>query len=208
MFEQCKSGHLHNGFIGNSAKVQNSFRIGTIHNLKCRLTCRPIYAGIIDKFSLGYHQIPLWLPPTRNLNRFPKLLFTTSVWPSIWGSDAELNCKLLSNFFHETLQKWLKNLVYLSLVMVFAISCNRTTSLKNKCATWLASFVLLEGMKWASLEKQCTTTNKESWPLWVCGSLKTKSMEILVHGSFGTGQDIQRHVFYCPPFPFGTPYKQ
>ena len=184
--------------------VHNSFWIGNVHNLKCRLTCRSIYVGIIGKFSLGIAKSQYWgLSLTRDLSRFPMLLFTTLVWLSIWGWYAELNCNLLSNLFHKTLQKWPKNSVSLSLVIVFGTPCNHTTSLKNKCATRIASFVFLQGMKWAILEKRSTTTNIESWLLWVCGSPKTKSMVPLAQVRACIG--LYSAVLLLP---FGTLYKQ
>ena len=47
----------------------------------------------------------LGLIPTKHLNKLPKLLFTTSVYPYICGWNVELNFNLVPIFLHKVFQK-------------------------------------------------------------------------------------------------------
>jgi len=84
-----------------------------------------------------------WWPcsVTKLLNKFPKLLFTNSVYPSIWGWYAELKDNFIPSLFHRFLQKCPTNLVSLSETMLLVNPCTLITSLKNKLAICVASFV-------------------------------------------------------------------
>ena len=53
---------------------------------------------------------PFGLSPIKHLRKFPKIWFTTSIFPSIYGCCDKLNFKSILNFFHNdvknTQQTW------------------------------------------------------------------------------------------------------
>ncbi|WZZ71362.1 hypothetical protein YC2023_082732 [Brassica napus] len=73
--------------------------------------------------------------------------------------------------------------------MVRGTPCKRTTSLKKRSAVWLASFVLVHGMKCAILENLSTTTKIESL-CSILGKPSTKSIDRSTHGVIGIGKGI------------------
>ena len=75
-----------------------------------------------------------------------------------------------------------------------------TISVKNKCATCVASLVFLQGMKCAILVKRSTTTMMELNPRCVFGGPKTKSKLTESHGLFGKGKGVYNPVFWLCPF--------
>ena len=129
----------------------------------------------------------LWCSATKLLNKSPKILFMTSVYPSIWGWYVELKDKLVPSFFHKVLQKFPMNLVSRSDTILLGKPWSLTTSLKNKFAIWVASLVFWHGMKCIIFENMSTTTNIESYPLYVIGRTNMKSMLTASHGVSGMG---------------------
>jgi len=71
---------------------------------------------------------------------------------------------LVPSFPHKVLQKWLKNFVSLSLIMVLGRPLSLTTSLKKRLAICVASSTLWHGIKWAILENLSTTTDEGLTP--------------------------------------------
>ena len=140
--------------------------------------------------------------PTKILKMFPKLLFVTSVYPSVYGWYDDLKLKSIPIFFHKVLQKCPTNMVSLSEAILLNIPCNLTTSLKNKLATCVASLILKQGIKWAIFKNISTTTKIESWPLWVLGIPKTKSILITFHGQPSMGNSLYNRAFYIPPLAY------
>lgn len=70
------------------------------------------------------------LSPIKHLNKLPKILLTTSIWPSVYGWYVEMNFRSIFIFFHNVLQKYPMNLVSLSETMLFGNPCSLTISLK------------------------------------------------------------------------------
>jgi len=141
------------------------------------------------------------------LSKVPKVLFMTSVCPSVWGWEVVENSSLVPNFPHKVLQNGLRNLESLSLTMLLGNPWSFTTSLKKKFATWLASWNFLQGIKWAILENLSTTTNMESLPLLVLGSPKTKSIDKSIHGESGIGKGVSKPWGILPlTWPFCKQY--
>jgi len=131
--------------------------------------------------------------------KFPRVRFTTSVWPSLWGWLVLLKFRDVSNRRHKVLQKWLKNFVSRSEVIDLGTPCRRTISLKNKLATFTALEVFLHAIKWAILEYLSTTTKTESTLRWVRGSPRMKSNDKSSQGVARMGNDMYKPVFYdCP----------
>ena len=106
---------------------------------------------------------------------FPKLIFVTSIYPSVYGWSVEIKPKFIHIFFRKVLQKCPTNLVSL-FETILGNPCNLTNPLKNIFATWVTSLVLKRGIKWAIFENLSTITKIESWPLWVLGSPTKKSI--------------------------------
>ena len=115
-------------------------------------------------------------------SRFPRLVLLTYVCPSVCRWYVELKIKFTPIFFHKVLQKCPTNLVSLSKTILLSSTCNFITSLKNRFATCVASLVLNQGMKCPMFENISTTIKIESWPLWVLGNPKTKSILTTSHG--------------------------
>ena len=101
--------------------------------------------------------------PTNVRNKFPTLLLTTSVWPSVWDekqwriSVLWLTCAKVffkSNFWisHQTIQ--------------FDSTVKKYLNSKSICNSRIR--------KWAILEKQSTTTKIESCFLKIFGKPNTK----------------------------------
>lgn len=134
----------------------------------------------------------LGFSPTKLRNRFPELRFTTSVYPSVCGWCDELNCSWVPILRQKVRQKWLSNFTSRSDVMVLGTPCSLTISCKNNRATCDATNVLLQGIKWAVLENQSTTTIIESLFLWVPGNPRTKSRLMSTHGAVGIGNGWYR----------------
>ena len=86
---------------------------------------------------------PFGLSPTKHLSKFPKLWFTTFIYPSVCGWWDKLNFKSISNLFHNVCQKYPTKLVSLSEIILLGRPCSLTTSLKNKSTIWIASLVFL-----------------------------------------------------------------
>ena len=87
--------------------------------------------------NFSYHKIishPFGLSPTKHLKKFPKLRFTTSIYPSVCGWCDKLNFKSVFNFFHNVCEKYPTNLVSQSETILLRRPCSLTTSLKNKSA--------------------------------------------------------------------------
>ena len=82
--------------------------------------------------------------------------------------------------------------------MVFGTPCRRTIFLKNKVAICDTSFVLLQGIKCAILEKRSTTTNMESLPFLVRGNGKwnIKTMRVGRRLSFETFWAAKHKAFH------------
>jgi hypothetical protein len=120
------------------------------------------------------------------------VLFTTLVWPSVWGWQVVENKTLLPNLAHKVLQKWLRNLVLWSEIIVFSTPYKQIIFLKNKSAIWEASSVLWDGMKWVILENLSTTTKMLSRPLLVIGKPNTKFIEISSQEMLGADRSIYK----------------
>ena len=74
---------------------------------------------------------PFGLSPTKHLNKFSKLRFTTSIYPLVYGWCEELNFKSIFNFFHNVRQKYPRNLISQSKTILLRRPYSLTTSLKN-----------------------------------------------------------------------------
>jgi len=179
--------------------LRNSF-FSKYFNSETRLGCIPytIWNGFFLVLLLGESLYAnsaygktwshwLWCSNTKLLNKSPKFLFTTSIYPSIWGWYVELKDKFVPNFFHRVLKKWPKNLVSWYETIILGKSWSLTTSLKNRFAMWVASLVSWYGMKFSILENLSTTTKIESHPLCILGIPNTKSILTASHGLSGTG---------------------
>ena len=139
---------------------------------------------------------------TKFLSTFPKLLLVTSIYPSIFGWYVELNPKFVPIFFHNVLQKFPTNVVSLSEIMLLGNPCNLTTSLKNWLETCVASLVFKKGMKCAIFENMSTITRIESWPIWVLGNPKTKSILTASQGLLGMGNGWYNPTFWLHPLAY------
>ena len=139
---------------------------------------------------------------TNLLKMFSKLLFVTLVYPFVCGRYSKLKLKFVPFFFHKVLQKCLTYMVSQSKIILLGNPCNFTIPLKNKLATWVASLILKQGIKWAIFKNISTTTKIESWPLWVLGIPKTKSILITFHGQPSMGNSLYNRAFYIPPLAY------
>ena len=135
-------------------------------------------------FLLEIHQI-----------RFPKVQSTTYIWPLVCGWLVLLYFKEVSKRFHKVRHKWLMNLVSWLEVMDFGTPCKRTTSLKKRLATQVASKVFLHAVKWDIFEYLSTTINTKSIPRWVWGRPSIKSIDRTSHGACGSSKDMYKSVF-------------
>jgi len=112
--------------------------------------------------------------PTNHLNRFPRLMFTASIFHFFWKWSVEMNCNIILVYFQKALYKWKMNLIYLAKVMLLGKPWKHI-SLNNKTTMFIASIVFLRGIKWASLEDISTNTKIKSSPLYVLGNPNTNS---------------------------------
>ena len=92
------------------------------------------------------------------------------------GWQVVLHKSLVPNGCHKLPQKWHKNLVSLSLIMVLGTPCSLMISLRYGLAIWDASSALWDATKWAILVNLSTTTMTESLLLCILGEAIIKSM--------------------------------
>jgi len=81
--------------------------------------------------------------------------------------------------------------------MDLGIPCSLVTSLKYNFAIYVASFVLLHGMKCAIFENLSPTIRIESLFLWILGEPKMKSMFTSTQGKVGTAKGVVSHGVRC-----------
>ena len=96
----------------------------------------------VDRFFIFFNANSAWarakshfdLVPLRQRIRLPSVLLVSSVYPSVYGCVVILYFKVVSNFFHRVLQKWLRNFTSRSDTIVLGTPCRRTTSLRKRLA--------------------------------------------------------------------------
>jgi hypothetical protein len=69
--------------------------------------------------------------PSKNCFKHAVNGFATSIHPFVWGWQVSKKTYLAPNSDHTVLQKWLKNIAFLSKTMYFGVPSNYTTSLKK-----------------------------------------------------------------------------
>jgi len=67
---------------------------------------------------------------TRTRSKVPKARLVTSIWPSIYGWHVVLNLRWVPSFLHNVSQKWFKNSVSWSEIMLLGMPWSCTISLK------------------------------------------------------------------------------
>lgn len=127
------------------------------------------------------------------LNKFPSLLFTTSISAKFYNSLDPI-------LFHSILQKWPKDLVSPYEVMVLSKPWNLTTFFKNKKTTSIASLIIFPVMKCTIFKNQYTKTITESCFLCVLGIPKKNSMLTSSQDLSGTNNGVDKLVFWLLPF--------
>jgi hypothetical protein len=123
------------------------------------------------------------------------ILFTTSVWPSIWGWKAMDLVSLVSSSDQRLDQNVLINQLSRSKTMVFVIpKCTQTCS-KNILAVASAVILFLQATRIAILRNRSTTTKTQSFPLLVDERPDMYSIEMDSHGLSGVGRWVYRPCF-------------
>ena len=135
--------------------------------------------------------VPKWV-----LRAWTKAMFTTSIWPSIWGWNAVENLSWHPSSTHIVFQNVLRKKEYLSdMIVLGRTKCGQTCH-KYNSVVYAAIVVFVHGVKSAILLKRHTTTQIASCFFWVVGSPLRNSMEIDSQGREGRSNGWYKPCFW------------
>ena len=150
-------------FVGNSIKFITPCGLlpYTVWNGITHVDC---FTELLYANSSYANTFSQWLGRSKikHLNKSPRILFKTFVCPWFCKWYAELNCNLVSSFFHKVLQKRPMNLLSLSEIILFSSPFSLTTSLKNNTTIIMESLVFWHRMKSSIFKNMPNATNMES----------------------------------------------
>jgi len=169
--------------IEHRNKVYTLSRSKTINNFMWCFTCSHIHSCTICKLCIGKFKTQLFVcSPTSMCNKFPRLLLTISVWPSIWVWKTVENFSFVPIMCQSVPKVTREFHISIEHNDLRQKSCNLTTPSKNILATLEASAVREQERIWTFWKKRSTITKTESCFLKVFSKPNTKSILTFCQG--------------------------